>query len=72
MPVAFENIIKASHLVVTKNIKNVVGPQMLVQSSIFGRLGECHLQLFTPHHSVDYTVYSRGNASLMVILRVAP
>ncbi|KAI9703278.1 MAG: anaphase promoting complex subunit 5 [Candelina mexicana] len=38
VPIAFENIIKASHLIVTKNIKIVVGPQMLIQSSIFGRL----------------------------------
>ncbi|KAI9715902.1 MAG: hypothetical protein M1812_005722 [Candelaria pacifica] len=43
VPVAFENIIKASHLIVTKNIKNVIGPQMLIQSSVFGRLGVMHL-----------------------------
>ncbi|KAL8826785.1 MAG: hypothetical protein Q9191_003584 [Dirinaria sp. TL-2023a] len=39
IPTAFECITKASHLNVTKRILNVVGSQMAMQSSIFGRLG---------------------------------
>lgn len=30
---------KASHLNVTKNVVNAVGSQMMMQSSVFGRLG---------------------------------
>ena len=37
---AFEGITKASHLNVTKRVLNVVGSQMAMQSSIFGRLGK--------------------------------
>ena len=36
---AFEGVVKSSHLNVIKEIANVVGGQMLMQSSIFGRLG---------------------------------
>ena len=39
MAQAFEGIVKASHLNVTKNAANVIGSQMSMQSSIFGRLG---------------------------------
>lgn len=37
---AFESVLKASHLNITKNVVNAVGSQMMMQSSIFGRLGE--------------------------------
>ena len=37
---AFEGITKASHVNVTKRVLNVVGSQMAMQSSIFGRLGK--------------------------------
>ncbi|KAI9819210.1 MAG: Anaphase-promoting complex subunit 5 [Pycnora praestabilis] len=43
VPQAFENIIKASHVNITKNVTNAVGSQMLLQSSIFGRLGVSYL-----------------------------
>ena len=36
---AFEGTTKSSHLNITKDVANVVGSQMLMQSSIFGRLG---------------------------------
>lgn len=36
---AFENVVKSSHLNVTKNVANAIGSQMSMQSSIFGRLG---------------------------------
>ncbi|KAK3172503.1 hypothetical protein OEA41_005825 [Lepraria neglecta] len=36
---AFESILKASHLNVTKNVLNAIGSQMSMQSSVFGRLG---------------------------------
>ncbi|MCJ1260973.1 Anaphase-promoting complex subunit 5 [Lobaria immixta] len=36
---AFECLLKASHLNVTKNVVNAIGSQMMMQSSIYGRLG---------------------------------
>ena len=39
MTLAFENITKSSHLNVTKNIINVIGSQMMMQASVFARLG---------------------------------
>ena len=39
VPSAFENIIRSSHLNVTKNMTSAVGSQMLLQSSLWGRLG---------------------------------
>lgn len=39
MTQAFESIVKASHLNVTKNITEGYGGLMLMQSSIFDRLG---------------------------------
>ena len=36
---AFECVLKASHLNVTKNVANAVGSEMSMQSSVFGRLG---------------------------------
>lgn len=41
MSMAFESIVKASHLNVTKNITEAHGGLMLMQSSIFDRLGMC-------------------------------
>lgn len=35
----FENITKAAHLNVTKNLLTSVGPQLLLQSSLFTRVG---------------------------------
>ncbi|KAL9621723.1 MAG: hypothetical protein Q9160_003841 [Pyrenula sp. 1 TL-2023] len=40
---AFENLTKASHLNVTKGAFNVMGPQLILRSSLFGRLGSTHL-----------------------------
>lgn len=37
---AFEAILKSSQLNVTKNVANVIGSQMSMQSSVFGRLGK--------------------------------
>lgn len=36
---AFENIVKASHLNVTKNINNSMGPQLMIQASMYTRIG---------------------------------
>ena len=36
---AFEDIVKSSHLNVIKGMTNVVGSQMLLQSSLWNRLG---------------------------------
>ncbi|KZF20496.1 anaphase-promoting complex subunit Apc5 [Xylona heveae TC161] len=45
LPSALENVIKASHLNVTKNLTSTIGSQMLLQSSIYGRLGITSLSL---------------------------
>ncbi|KAL1999272.1 hypothetical protein VTN02DRAFT_4743 [Thermoascus thermophilus] len=39
----FENIVKASHVNVTKNLVNSMGPLLLLQSSLFARIGIPHL-----------------------------
>ena len=41
MTLAFENVTKASHLNIVKDVINAIGSQMAMQSSIFGRLGNC-------------------------------
>ncbi|MCJ1367712.1 Anaphase-promoting complex subunit 5 [Acarospora aff. strigata] len=41
--VAFENLVKATHLNITKNVTAMVGAQMAMQASIFGRLGVTQL-----------------------------
>ncbi|KAI9885676.1 MAG: hypothetical protein M1823_002545 [Watsoniomyces obsoletus] len=41
--VAFENILKSSHVNVTKGMGNVIGSQFLLQSSLWSRLGVTHL-----------------------------
>jgi anaphase-promoting complex subunit 5 len=40
---AFENILKSSHLIVEKNMKSMMGPQMAMYSSLWARLGVVHL-----------------------------
>jgi anaphase-promoting complex subunit 5 len=40
---AFENILKSSQLIVEKNMKSMMGPQMAMYSSLWGRLGVTHL-----------------------------
>lgn len=40
---AFENILKSSQLVVEKNMKSMMGPQIAMQSSLWGRLGVAQL-----------------------------
>lgn len=40
---AFENILKSSHLIVEKNMKSMMGPQMAMHSSLWSRLGVTHL-----------------------------
>ncbi|KAH8589565.1 anaphase-promoting complex subunit 5-domain-containing protein [Bisporella sp. PMI_857] len=39
----FENILKSSQLIVDKNMTGMVGPQMAMQSSLWGRLGVVQL-----------------------------
>ena len=41
MTLAFENITKASHLNIVKDVVDAIGSQMAMQSSLFGRLGNC-------------------------------
>lgn len=40
---AFENIMKSSQLIVEKNMKSMMGPQMAMHSSLWGRMGVTHL-----------------------------
>ncbi|TKA76199.1 hypothetical protein B0A49_03042 [Cryomyces minteri] len=40
---AFEHILQSSYLNVTHNIPSIIPAQMLMQSSVFGRLGQTHL-----------------------------
>ncbi|PYI02142.1 anaphase-promoting complex subunit Apc5 [Aspergillus sclerotiicarbonarius CBS 121057] len=40
---SIENIIRASHLNVTKNLSNSVGPQFLLQTALYSRIGITHL-----------------------------
>ena len=39
----FENILKSSQLIMDKNMKGMMGPQIAMQSSLWGRLGVVHL-----------------------------
>ena len=39
----FENILKSSHLIVDKNMKAMMGPQMAITSHLWARLGVVHL-----------------------------
>lgn len=53
---AFENILRSSELSVTKNMMNNVGVQMMLQSSLWSRLGATHLawtycEVFLRSHS---------------------
>ncbi|KAL1961512.1 hypothetical protein VTN77DRAFT_1653 [Rasamsonia byssochlamydoides] len=41
----FENVVKASHLNVTKNLLTSMGPQLLFQASLFARIGLSHIAL---------------------------
>ncbi|KAI9748998.1 MAG: hypothetical protein M4579_007049 [Chaenotheca gracillima] len=43
IPLVFENILKSSHLNLTKNMTNGVAAQMSMQSSLWARLGVTHL-----------------------------
>ncbi|KAL4980558.1 putative anaphase-promoting complex subunit Apc5 [Aspergillus desertorum] len=40
---SIENIVRASHLNVTKNLLNSMGPQLLLQTALYARIGNTHL-----------------------------
>ncbi|CZT04911.1 related to anaphase-promoting complex subunit 5 [Rhynchosporium graminicola] len=40
---AMENILKSSQLIIEKNMKSMMGPQIAMHSSMWGRLGVAHL-----------------------------
>lgn len=54
---AIENILKSSHLIVEKNMKSMMGPQMAMQSSLWGRLGV--VQLSREYCDVFLSCHSR-------------
>ncbi|MCJ1370130.1 anaphase promoting complex subunit 5 [Loxospora ochrophaea] len=60
LPSAFEKITKASHLNLTKNITNSIGSQMMIQSSLFSRLG------------VNYLAWSYGEMFLQCYANISP
>ena len=39
MSQAFESVVKASHVSITKNVTDTMGSQMEIESTIFARLG---------------------------------
>ncbi|KKK24916.1 anaphase-promoting complex protein [Aspergillus rambellii] len=41
--VSIENIVRASHLNVTKHLLNSMGPQLLLQTALYSRIGVTHL-----------------------------
>ncbi|PBP28472.1 anaphase-promoting complex protein [Diplocarpon rosae] len=54
---AFENILKSSQLIVEKNMKSMMGPQVAMQSSLWGRLGIAHLS--RQHCDIFLSCHSR-------------
>lgn len=53
---AFENILKSSHLIMEKNMKSMMGPQMAMSSSMWARLGVVrlsrqHCEVFLGSHA---------------------
>ncbi|KAL2831245.1 anaphase-promoting complex subunit 5-domain-containing protein [Aspergillus cavernicola] len=43
LALSIENIVRASHLNITKNLLNSTGPQLLLQTSLYSRIGITHL-----------------------------
>ena len=50
---ALENVLKASHIILTRNIQTGVGSQMMMQSSILGRLGMANSKSPSPLYGTD-------------------
>jgi len=42
LAMCFENIVKASHVNVVKNVPNCTGPALLMKSTLFSRIGQTH------------------------------
>ena len=42
LAMCFENIVKASHVNLVKNAPNCTGPALLMKSTLFSRIGQCH------------------------------
>ncbi|KAL6713553.1 APC5 protein [Lecanora helva] len=75
---AFESIMKASHLNVTKSAVNVVGSQMSMHSAIFGRIGvncqawlsgELFLQCYAKHSPVEDVIHCVCRSSFLLSQR---
>lgn len=54
---AFENLMKSSQLIVDKNMKSMMGPQMAMTSMLWGRLGISHLS--KQYCQIYLSVYAR-------------
>lgn len=42
LAMCFENIVKASHVNIVKNVPNCTGPALLMKSTLFSRIGQTH------------------------------
>ena len=68
---AFENIVKSSHLNVIKGMTNVVGSQMLLQSSLWNRLGTLAMFELVVRRGPKAKVFRR-QSPVVVLLRDLP
>jgi anaphase-promoting complex subunit 5 len=41
----FENVVKSFYLNVTRNLRTIMGPQLLLESSLFTRIGKSNFHL---------------------------
>ncbi len=69
---AFENILKSSHLIVEKNMKPMLGPQMAITSHLWGRLGVVHLaRQYSEVYISTYAPYGLFEDTLRHTCRIA-
>ena len=69
---AFENILKSSHLIVDKNMKPMMGPQMALVSHLWARLGVMHLAAqYSEVYLSTYARYGLFDDSLRHTCRIA-
>ena len=67
MALAFECVVKSSHLNLTKNITGAFGSHMIVESSLFGRIGKLVILLMilaTDGKGMRYLAWTRNEVFL--------
>ncbi|QGA21289.1 hypothetical protein EYB26_008999 [Talaromyces marneffei] len=55
----FENVVKSFYLNVTRNLRTTMGPQLLLESSLFTRIGLTHLALL--QCDIFHECYTKGS-----------